>query len=91
MTTSDPVLSSNDLAAAVGIGASTLSLVRKAGKILGDPIPNYATAQDVHAWLRRWPMFLARDWEGERWRERQEKYTGSNQRAPRGGKSGARE
>lgn len=70
-----------ELARTVGIGLSTLGLIRKAGRILDDPIPNYATPSDIHGWLRRWPQFQARDFEGSRWMERLAKYNAQDRRA----------
>lgn len=78
--TSDRVMTQLELAKAVGIAHSTLTAMRKAGKILGDPLPNFSTPSDVHAWLRRWPQFTAKDWEGQRWQERLEKYNAADRR-----------
>ena len=50
-----------DLAAAVGVSRYTISAIRKTGRIINDPLPNYSTAGDVRRWLRRHPEFVARN------------------------------
>ena len=75
-----PVLTVRELAQAVHIGTNTICLIRKAGRILGDPLPNYATVEDVLAWLKRWPQFVAKDWEKQRWVDRLAKYNAQDRR-----------
>ncbi len=47
------------LGAAVGVSRWTIQAIRKAGKILGDPLPNYSTPNEGRKWLRRHPDFVA--------------------------------
>lgn len=47
------------LGAAIGVSRWTIQAIRKAGKMLGDPIGNYASPDDVLKWLRRHPGFVA--------------------------------
>lgn len=86
----DRVLQPQELADAVGITARTIWLMRKAGNILGDPIPHLASPSDLHAWRRRWPQFLPKDWEGMRWADRLEKYNAEDRRALLVSKYGAK-
>jgi hypothetical protein len=88
--TPEKILSDAALAVEVGISAGVLGLARKAGQILDDPIPNYCTARDVKAWLRRWPQFVAADWVGQRWADRLDKYNAANRRARLVDKFGAK-
>lgn len=87
---SEKVMTHADLAEAVGVSLSTITRIHKAGKILGDPIPSFATPSDVHAWLRRWPQFTAKDWEKLRWVDRLEKYNAEDRRALLVNKFGAK-
>jgi hypothetical protein len=84
------VMTVAELAKAVCVSTNTICLVRKAGRILGDPIPNYATAADFNAWFRRWPQFTAKDWEKMRWADRLEKYNALDRRAQLVSKYGAK-
>lgn len=77
----DRIMSGRELAENTGLSESAIGMIRKAGRILGDPVPNYASPSDFRGWLRRWPQFLARDWEGKRWMERLEKYNAQDRRA----------
>lgn len=90
MPTDEKIMTGAELAEALGISESTVERIRKAGRILGDPVPNYATPSDFHAWLRRWPQFLAKDWEGMRWADRLEKYNAQDRRALLVSKFGAK-
>lgn len=63
------------LADALGIGKNTVDLIRKASRIIGDPISRYATATDIKTWLARYPMFVARHWIGDQWKIHLAKYT----------------
>lgn len=48
------------LADETGVSRYTIQAIRKAGREGNDPLPNYCTAADVRAWLRRHPHFVAR-------------------------------
>ncbi len=76
------------MADALGIGRNTVDLMRKASRILNDPIPRYATADDVKAWLKRYPMFVGKHWVGEQWRTHLAKYTDRDRPTSLAGKSG---
>jgi len=86
----DRVMSGKELQEATGMCHTTLCMIRKAGMILGDPIPNYASPSDFHAWRRRWPQFIAKDWEGLRWVERLARYNAEDRRAQLVSKFGGR-
>lgn len=45
----------------VGVSRYTISAIRKTGRALEDPLPNYATPADVRSWLKRHPTFVARN------------------------------
>lgn len=49
------------LGAEVGVSRYTICAIRKTGRALNDPLPNYATPGDVRGWLRRHPTFVARN------------------------------
>ncbi len=48
------------LANETGVSRYTIQAIRKAGRESNDPLPNYCTAAEVRAWLRRHPHFVAR-------------------------------
>lgn len=47
------------LGEAVGVSRWTIQAIRKAGRMIGDPLANYSTPEDVRKWLRRHPDFVA--------------------------------
>lgn len=70
MTASEEkIMTDLELAKAVGVGRSTITLARKAGRLLNDPLPHYATPSDFKKWFRTHPTFVAAQWVGERWKE----------------------
>lgn len=60
---------------ALGVGEATVDRMRKAALTLGFPLGKYSPLSDYRAFLSRYPMFVASDWQGERWKYRLEKYT----------------
>lgn len=70
MTASEEkIMTDLELAKAVGVGRSTITLARKAARLLNDPLPHYATPSDFKKWFRTHPTFVAAQWVGERWKE----------------------
>ena len=81
----EKIMTGAELAEALGVSENVVGFARKASRILEDggpqQIPNYATPSDFHSFFRRWPSFIAKDWEGQRWQERLSRYNAQDRRA----------